>query len=313
MIKEFLKLIKKHNNILIITHKNPDLDAIGSTLGLYELLKDNLKNKNIFYKINLSTNYEYIDLPKITEIKGEYLTILLDTSVRNMTEYTNLISNDLIIFDHHQNNTDFKPLLFIKDSSKSSTCELLVSYFINKKSKFKISKKAAEYFYYGLITDSNRFYYSNTSSNTFLVACKLLTTGIDIQNIYKNIYEEDLETKKIKNEFFSRYIIEDKLAYLINDETIINKYSNLSFYDISRGMVNLVSGIKQIHVWINITLDKSINKYVCELRSKDIEVLSIAKKYGGGGHLQACGMTLNSKDEINSVIMDLKELIKEKL
>jgi phosphoesterase RecJ-like protein len=71
-----------------------------------------------------------------------------------------------------------------------------------------------------------------------------------------------------------------------------------------------MAGIKEIPIWANFTYDKQIGKIVCEFRSRDYPVLEIAKKYGGGGHLYACGCSVNEWEEVDRIIEDLNGLIK---
>jgi phosphoesterase RecJ-like protein len=76
-------------------------------------------------------------------------------------------------------------------------------------------------------------------------------------------------------------------------------------------MVNQMSGIKEIPIWANFTEDVENNAIVCEFRSRGITIVDIAKKYGGGGHNNACGATVETWDEVDLIIKDLDERAKQ--
>jgi phosphoesterase RecJ-like protein len=76
-------------------------------------------------------------------------------------------------------------------------------------------------------------------------------------------------------------------------------------------MVNLAAGIEEIKIWLNFTYDIEKDIILGEFRSRGIKIVDIAKKYGGGGHEQACGASLKSWTEVDQVISDYKALLKE--
>ena len=108
-----------------------------------------------------------------------------------------------------------------------------------------------------------------------------------------------------------QFKISDKgVAYLINDKTAVQRY-NTDIFTISRGMVNVMSGINGIDVWANFTEEEN-GKVICEFRSTKYNVNPVAVKYGGGGHLQASGCTLENKDVIKDVLNDLDLVMEDK-
>ena len=68
--------------------------------------------------------------------------------------------------------------------------------------------------------------------------------------------------------------------------------------------------VNEIKIWANFTKDKDSDKILCEFRSKEIPIVDVAKKYGGGGHSLACGCTINSKDTIKLIMNDFNKLLK---
>ena len=132
--------------------------------------------------------------------------------------------------------------------------------------------------------------------------------------IYNNIYVETLEQREMKNYFSNLYQVdkESGVAYLFCTKEVMSKYPNIPFFDISRGMVNLMAGVKEVVIWSNFTYDKESDKVIGEFRSRGITIVDIAKKYGGGGHPFACGATLKDYEEAKLVIEDFKTLVREK-
>ena len=99
------------------------------------------------------------------------------------------------------------------------------------------------------------------------------------------------------------------VAYLINTQEDIKKYG-VDIFTISRGMVNIMAGIKGIDIWVNFTEDIN-NKVIVEIRSTKYNVNPVAVKYGGGGHKLASGATISGIDMIESVLNDLEQLVEE--
>ena len=117
---------------------------------------------------------------------------------------------------------------------------------------------------------------------------------------------------QIKNIFFNRVkYTNNNVAYAKNTYEFM-KENDLTVAYVNRGLVNQMAGMFEVPIWINLTEDRENKAIYCEIRSRDITVLEVAKKYGGGGHLTACGCTVNSWEEADKVIEDLDKLIEEK-
>ena len=124
------------------------------------------------------------------------------------------------------------------------------------------------------------------------------------------MYNESLSLKKLKGHFINQFKMTNKnVAYMKNYKELKDTF-NVSTFAVSRGMVNQMAGINGVPMWVNFTEDDD-GKILCELRSKEIIIVDIAKKYGGGGHALACGCTLNTWDQVDSVLDDLDRLIEK--
>ena len=311
MEREVYSLIKDFDSILIARHKNPDLDAYGSQFGLYYALKAKYPNKKI-YAIGDDNNQNYFqELDKISDdIKKESLVFVLDTVAKQMlNEEDYLLHKKLVLIDHHQNIPDIEYDYYIRDVEASSTSEMVASFLLGL--KIEINKESARALYMGIIGDTGRFMYNSTTPHTLKIASILLEKGIDIQDIHDQIYLENLENKKIKAIFFNGVEFTKKnVAYKKNTQEFLDKY-NLEANFVSRALISQMAGIEEVPVWANFTYDKKIDRILCEFRSRRYQVLDIAKQYGGGGHLYACGCSVKTWEEVDLIIKDINKLVRK--
>lgn len=311
MINEILSMIESADSIIVSRHKNPDFDAYGSQFGLYYALQEKYPNKKI-YKIGDSNQLnQFGDFDDLNETEiANSLLIVLDTVARSMYgNEVDKIAKQVILIDHHRNDPDMKYDLYYCDYFASSTAEMVTD--LLQQWAFPISLKTAIPLYIGIAGDTGRFLYNNTTPKTLRIAADLLEKGIDINAISQSMYIETYALKKVKADFAnSVQLTEKNVAYRKNDRAFLKKH-NMDTFSVSRGLVSQMSGIKEIPIWANFTVDLDTNKVVCELRSRDIPVLDVAKKYGGGGHLFACGCTVDSFEEADLVLEDLNRLLEE--
>jgi phosphoesterase RecJ-like protein len=307
---EIKRMIESYQTIIIHRHQRPDMDAIGSQYGLSLLLKENYPNKEIYVVGDLN-DMSY--LAKMDDIKDDVyrdsLAIITDVSVTRMiSDDRYQLAKDIIIIDHHQNDTDVSNVsIFYKDPSFASAAEMIVD--LARTFEYKITSEAATYLYGGMVTDTGRFLYMANPSQTFELASYINKFQPDTQSFYDYIYTEPLKKRKTKQLFQNFELTENNVAYRKNDLSVIEE-SGLDFHSISRGMVNQMAGIIEVPIWANFTEDVENNVIVGEFRSRGITIVDIAKKYGGGGHNNACGASLKDWDEVELVLKDFDERAK---
>lgn len=255
---------------------------------------------------NLNYFQELDEVDILTRKKS--LVFILDTVASQMlNEIDYLNYGKLVLIDHHQNLPDIDYNYYIRDVDASSTAEIVTNFLLSL--GVDINKDSARALYMGIIGDTGRFMYNSTTSNTLLSASKLLDIGIDIQQIHNLIYLETLENKRIKSVFFSTIeLTKNNVAYRKNMQDFLDEYI-LNPHYVSRGLIGQMAGIKEIPIWANFTIDKDNDKILCELRSREKPVLEVAKKYGGGGHLLACGCSVKTWNEVDLIIKDLDKLV----
>lgn len=314
LYKKLLKDIKKYDTIIIHRHSRPDGDALGSAFGLAQALKDNFPNKMIYAVGDTNPRLDFIG--NVDEISDEVyngaLVIICDVAVSHMiSDDRYKLANKVWIIDHHKNVSDVEQNNLIIDSHAAAACEVIADMLFTL--KLNVSKEAATYLFTGLVTDSGRFQYSDVSPKTLMIASFLLDRGVDAQSIYDKLYVETLESKNLKAKFTQKMKLTEKnVGYIFNTKEDLEELG-LDFSTVSRGMVNVMSGIEGVNIWANFTYDASVDKVVCEFRSRGMSIVDIAKKYGGGGHDQACGATIDSFEIARDVLNDFDLRMEEYL
>jgi len=311
MYEDILAKVMGNQTIIIHRHSKPDFDAIGSQVGLKEILVENFPNKHIFVVGDQNRFDMENDMQSIPdELYADALVFILDVAVKHMVSDDRYkLAKEVIVIDHHKNACDIdNATLVLSDSTFSACAELITDMALEL--NLKINPRAASFLYAGIVTDTGRFQWMHKPERVFLIASMLTGFGAKTTELYDFLYVETLESKQMKNYFSNRFVFEDGVAYLKNDKEVFEKF-DVDVFTVSRGMVNLAAGIDTIKIWLNFTYDAEKNIILGEFRSRGIKIVDIAKKYGGGGHEQACGASLQSWAQVDEVIADYKQLLKE--
>lgn len=308
MFTQVLELIKKYNRIIIHRHSNPDGDAIGCQVGLKHILKDSFPDKEIYAVGDSSKRYGFIEDSATDTIPDEYyngaLAIILDTSAKALISDDRYALADIRVkIDHHifcEKIGDVE----ITDTSYESCCGLIAGFAAE--CGLTVSPLAAKALYTGMITDSGRFRYDSTNAQTFRIASFLMERSFSTNDIYSNLYADDFKFIKLRAQFILKIdFTEQNVAYIYTTLDEAKTYEADTF-TISRGMVNTMSDIRGVDIWVNFT--ETENGVLCEIRSSKYNINPIATKYGGGGHAKASGATLKNRDEAMSLLNDLNKL-----
>ena len=308
MYSKILKLIKEAETVIIHRHERPDGDAIGCQLGLKEIIKENFPTKEVYAVGDAANNYSFMAPEGFDEIADEKyenaLAIVLDCGSAKLvsdTRYTTAKHTARI--DHHIFCESFCETEVI-DTSYESCCGMIADMAI--KNGLTVNSGAASALYTGMVTDSGRFRYDSTTPRTLFTASKLLESGVDYSTIFRNLYSDTYENKKLKATFLLKVqFTENNVAYIYTDKAEL-KELNIDTFTASRGMVNTMSDIKDVDIWVNFTETNS--GIFCEIRSSVYNINPVAVKYGGGGHAKASGCTLKDKDEAMKLLSDLNSI-----
>ena len=311
MVDQIISAINKGKSFLITAHIRLDGDALGSELAFYLMLKD-MGKKAVIYNQD-ETPEQYCFLPGAQNIVHELgdvglydVGVVLDCSnlerVGKESERIGKIKT-LINIDHHVSNGSFCRLSML-DGQASSTGELLCR--LMREMRFNMTKDICTNLYAAIITDTGGFRYSSTHQDTLRAAGDLLEKGADPQWISENIYESDSPARlKLLAKVLGTMSLdlESKVGSLfITQEALRETGATL---DHSEGFVDIPRTVKGINISALYT-QLGNNYFKISLRSKgQINVEKVAKKFGGGGHINAAAC------RIEADIEEVKKLIAE--
>ena len=309
MFEEIIDRIKRYDTVIIHRHSRPDGDALGAQIGLRRLIEANFPEKRVCTVGDAAGRYAFMDGAVMDEIPdGLYAgacAIVLDTAARDLVSDQRFASASCSLrIDHHIYCETFTDVEIV-DTSFESCCGMIA--LLAQESGLRMTREAATAIYTGMVTDSGRFRYDSTSPRTMLLASYLLGAGIDISQIYRNLYSEDLSSVKRRAAFLSKITVyeDSPVAYMYNTEEEV-KALGMDVFAVSRGMVNVMSDIRGIDIWVNFTEDDG--KVLCELRSSKYNINPVAVKFGGGGHKKASGATVANREQALLMLGELKKL-----
>ena len=300
------ELMKESEQIMIMGHKNPDIDAIGSALGIYRLAKSLDKKANIVATTeglalkellqSLSEDEEYKDViinKEVAEnlITPETLLIVVDTNKSTHVEMPELLekTSKIAIIDHHRRSTDFikESILTFHEVYASSAAELVTEVLQYTEVQPKLTTLEAEALYAGIMMDTKNFTFK-TGVRTFEAAAYLRRYSIDIIKV-KKWFQTDLETyRKIMNIIEKTEIIKDVIG--------ISTYES---EDTSAGLVCAKAADELLtigNITTSFVLGTTEEGVSISGRSVgEINVQLILEKMGGGGHSTVAGVQIKGK------------------
>lgn len=309
MFEAMLKEIKQYDTIILHRHHKPDGDALGSQIGLKHIILENFPEKTVYMVGDPAGRYAFMEDSLMDEPADEVflgaLSIILDCGGEALvSDPRYCLAARTLRFDHHLFVRQFADVEVIEPDYESC-CGLITAFAYEL--GLRLTPLAAKSLYTGMVTDSGRFRYEATSSRTFLLASHLLKCSFDTTEIYRNLYCEDYESKKLRAQFLLRVAFtEHRVAYIYTTKEEAAALG-MDTFTISRGMVNTMADTKGVAIWANFT--ETEHGVLCELRSDSININPIAVKYGGGGHERASGATVKNRETAMELLRDLDLLI----
>ncbi|APA65424.1 DHH family phosphoesterase [Maribacter sp. 1_2014MBL_MicDiv] len=319
------KLLSSPKKIAIIPHKNPDGDAIGSTLALWHYLSNNGHSATIVVPNDFPKflkwmpgaqqilNFERENSQSKTVINEADIVFTLDFNhlgrVGQMSEILESAQATFVMVDHHQEPSDYASIMY-SDVSMSSTCEMVYVLINQLGDENSITPDMANCIYTGIMTDTGSFKFAATTSNTHRVVADLMDKGAEGTEIHHRIYDTNspsrlhllgcaLKNMVILNEYAT--------AYITLSQEELDKY-NYQKGD-TEGFVNYgltLDGIKFAVIFIE---NKEEGIFKISFRSVgDFSVNDFARKhFNGGGHTNAAGG--RSEDNIVDTIAKFTALL----
>lgn len=309
---EALELLKKYDTVIIHRHTNPDGDAMGSQIGLKNLLLDNFPEKKVYVVGDGAGRFSFMDGSVMDEISDETyrgaLAVILDSAEHSLVSddrYT--LAEKTLRIDHHIFCEKFADVEIVETAFES--CAGLVTH-LAREWGLTVNTSAAKALFTGIVTDSGRFRYDSTTPRTFSDAAFLLEKGFNPTEIYDKLYVDDFSMIKMRAGFVLEIrFTKNNVAYIYSDRKKVVGLG-VSDFTVSRGMVNVMAEIRGVDVWVNFT-ESTDGTVLAELRSRNLDINKIAVKYGGGGHLKASGASLKDKAQAMEMLADLDKLVGE--
>ena len=305
MFEQVLQEIEKYSTVIIHRHTSPDGDALGSQIGLKHILQDNYPDKKIYIVGDHAKRYAFMDGSTMDEIADETyqgaLAIVLDCGASHLiSDERYKLAASTVRIDHHiycEKITDIE----VVDTSYESCCGMITEFALE--SGLRLSPASAKALFTGMVTDSGRFRYDSTTSNTFRLASALMCEKFDTGEIYSQLYADDFFYVRLRAQFVLKVqFTAHKVAYIYTAKEELATYGTDTF-TISRGMVNTMSDIKGVDIWVNFT--ETEENVLVEIRSSKYNINPVATKYGGGGHAKASGAAVKDRAEAMLLLEDL--------
>jgi len=305
MYKKIWDKIKDSDNIVLISHVNPDGDALGSSLSMYNILKKMGKNVSV---VNMTDLASYLDfLPNYDKVK-KTLPNKIDLMISfDCGSFDRLGIEEkpsfLINIDHHISNTNYGDINLIEDAASTSQ----VVFNILEANGIEIDKDSATCIYTALVTDTGNFQYESVTDEVFRVASELVKCGVKPDFISKMLYERD----RLSRLRFIAKALDTLELYLEGKVGIVEVTNELmaktgAIKDDTDGLVNMVRKLEPVEVAIMLREEENGDIKI-SMRSKNyVDVSKIAVKYGGGGHIRASGATITNKtfSEIKKMLLE---------
>ena len=315
-IKNIESIIQKGDRILIIPHKSPDGDAIGSALALYQVFKNMDKNPTIAC---IDTPPEVFNfLPNIEKIQTDFSQLdfdtffIVDCGATHLTglqdDYPQLFDKSLevINIDHHQSNDFYGKYNLVVKNAASTT---VVLYEMFTALNIPIDRYTATYLLTGIYTDTGSFMHSNTTPEVMRISAKLLAKGADLHGLSKDVFNT---TKISTMRLWGRIL---KSSYQTSEGVTMAVVTEKDFEDTGAdyseitGAVDYINSVPDSEYSVILTEREGKVKGSLRTLHDEVNVADIAGDFGGGGHTKAAGFTMPGKlkKEIRWKVVDTKK------
>ncbi|WP_085523110.1 DHH family phosphoesterase [Tuberibacillus sp. Marseille-P3662] len=303
MLKDIFQAIEYYNTIIIHRHVRPDPDALGSQGGLACLIKDHYPNKKVYMvgddepSLSFLTCMDAID----DDTYNGALVIVCDTANQERIDDQRYHKGErLIKIDHHPNVDPYGDDIWV-DTEASSVSEMIVDMCENNEI-WTLSDEAARLLYAGIVGDTGRFLFANTTVKTFKRAAKLIEKQFDRGALHNALYEKKLSLMKLNGYVLQNFsMTKDGVGYL-KLPLDVTKAFEVTPSEASL-LINAFSDTKGMKAWVFFIEEE--DQIRVRFRSKGPVVNQIAARYDGGGHPMAAGATVYQWKETEAVLEDL--------
>ncbi len=293
-------LVRENSKFLLTTHEGPDGDALGSLLGMHQILGTLGKDSAMFLaakEFPLPIEYRHLPLESVfheppADLRDRVVIFLDCGNIDRMpVDFLRDGGKFLVNIDHHHDNTEFGSLNFV-NSGASSTAEII--YELAMLLDVKVSPSIARALYIGIVTDTGKFMYDSTDARTHEVAAALVRAGVDIDDVNRRLYES-VPIEKLR--LLSRAL--DKIE-LHCDGQLITTYITADDYEqveageeMTEGIIDHLRAVDGIRVAAvvrdQVSRGRAARKISLRAGDELTDVSVLARRFGGGGHVRAAG------------------------
>ena len=306
--------LRSNDRFLLVTHENPDGDALGSLLAT-KLALDQLGTDSVMYLYGdapLPKEYGFMELSGIVREPppdaAERVLVALDCAneTRIGPDLTLIDDAPLTLdIDHHHDNSRFGDVnLVVGDAS--STGEVLRDVF--RELGIELTPEIAEALYIAVVTDTGRFQYTNTTPKALRLAGELVEAGADVHRVFQGVYES-VEFAKLK--LLGRAL--DRAQVYEGGRLVVSYLLRSDFTELnvaeafSEGIIDYLRAVEGAEMAALIRepprRDGPPRRVSLRASNDELDVSAIARKSGGGGHRQAAGFSSDaSVEEITEFI-----------
>jgi phosphoesterase RecJ-like protein len=312
MLSQVVELIENKRRFAITAHLRPDGDSLGSSLGLYWLLR--ALDKDVEVIMRDAVPHTYQKLPGASDVRVTPAAdqpydgvFVIECSDMARPGLKNLENQFVVNIDHHATTALFGNINWI-DSTASACGEMI--YNLAKALGVRVTKEIAECCYTALITDTGSFHYSNTTERTFKVASELLRTGVKPAKTAEAVFASYPWSRiQLMGAVLSTAKRDESGRVAIMRHTLDMQRTAQASDEDADGFVNYPLTVGEVEA-VALLKECEAGVYRTSLRSKgEVNVAKVAEKFGGGGHRNAAGCTLRGnwedvEDQITSLLHD---------
>ncbi len=310
-LKQIYTKIESYDKIIIIPHRRPDGDAIGTSFGLKDIIVTTWPNKTVHVVGESSDFTSFIGIPEELDddaFKGA-LAIAVDTANKDRLADQRFDQADFLIkIDHHVDVQQYGDIAYV-DTGRPAAALIILDLFLVNQDKLKMSKDGAKALYFGILTDTGRFKYDGVDGDTFRSVATLFDIGLEKKEIHAHLDQRTEELTRFKGYLLQHYKkTKNGVVYFKIKPRHLKKFS-VSLEEAS-SLVNELGVFEEYPIWLLFAeYEEGIVR--CRMRSKGPRIDLLANKYDGGGHKMASGASLGTWKRTKLLIEDADELAKQ--
>ncbi|MDQ5846383.1 MAG: bifunctional oligoribonuclease/PAP phosphatase NrnA [Acidobacteriota bacterium] len=295
MLSQVVELIEAKRKFAITSHVRPDGDSLGSSLGLYWLLR--ALDKDVEVIMRDAVPHAYQKLPGSNDVRVTpvadlpyHAVFIIECSDITRPGLLDLDKQFVVNIDHHATTGLFGSINWI-DSTASACGEMI--YNLAKALGVRVTKEMAECVYTALITDTGSFHFSNTTERTFKVASELLRTGVKPAKTAEAVFASYPWSRiQLMGAVLSTARRDSTGRVALLRHSLEMQHTAEASDEDADGFVNYPLTVGEVEA-VAMLKECELGVYRTSLRSKgDVNVAKVAEKFGGGGHRNAAGCTL---------------------